>query len=69
MLSALLLMLALSQAGGQAGGQTGGPVGGQAGAARPEGPPALVVQVVDPLWLPVPGIHVTVPNGLLRRRS
>ena len=58
-LSALLLMLALAQAGGQTGGQTGGPVGpvgGQAGAARPEGPPALVVQVVDPLWLPVPGI-------------
>lgn len=50
-LSALLLLLAL----GQASGQTGG--------ARPEGPPALVVQVVDPLWLPIPGIHVSVTQA------
>ncbi len=28
--------------------------------SRPEGPPALVVQVVDPLWLPMPSIQVTV---------
>ncbi len=26
----------------------------------PSGPPALVVQVVDPLWLPVPGTEVRV---------
>jgi hypothetical protein len=30
-------------------------------APTPSGPPALVVQVVDPLWLPLPGaeVHVT----------
>jgi hypothetical protein len=28
--------------------------------ARPDAPPALVVQVVDPLWLPIPGADVTV---------
>lgn len=37
---------------------------GQAGAAPAqtgaEGPPALVVQVVDPLWLPLPGVRVVV---------
>jgi hypothetical protein len=33
---------------------------GQAGGAHPGVPPALVVQVVDPLRLPVPGIRVTV---------
>jgi len=27
---------------------------------RPAGPPALVVQVVDALWLPIPGARVTV---------
>jgi hypothetical protein len=27
---------------------------------RPDAPPALVVQVVDPLWLPIPGAQVTV---------
>jgi hypothetical protein len=62
-LSVLLLILALAQAGGQGGGQTGGQGGGQAGATRPGGPPALVVQVVDPLWLPMPGIHVTVTQA------
>ncbi len=58
-LSVLVLMLGLAQPGGQASGQTGS----QAGGARPEGPPALVVQVVDPLWLPMPGIHVTVTQA------
>ena len=28
--------------------------------AKPEGPPALVVQVVDQLWLPIPGALVRV---------
>jgi hypothetical protein len=41
---------------------------GQAGAApaqtRAEGPPALVVQVVDPLWLPLPGVRVVVVPAL-----
>ena len=27
---------------------------------RPDAPPALVVQIVDPLWLPIPGAEVTV---------
>lgn len=33
---------------------------GQANPARPQGPPTLIVQVVDPIWLPVPGIQVAV---------
>ena len=46
-----LLMLLAAQAGGAA-------------QAQPEGPPALIVQVVDPLWLPMPAIQVVVtPDG------
>ncbi len=33
---------------------------GQSPAARGEDPPTLVVQVVDPIWLPLPGIAVNV---------
>ncbi len=45
---AALLLFAMAQAAGS-------------GAEAPTGgPPALIVQVVDPLWLPMPGIPVAV---------